>query len=60
MRFRVIEKTNEKARYIEQKLKVLKDFCIKPKKKDKEKLYACNSEIEVDQICRRIIMEGLG
>ena len=33
---------------------------FKDKKKDKEKLYACNSEIEVDQICRRIIMEGLG
>ena len=60
MRFRVIEKTNEKSRYIARKLNLLKEFHIKPKKKDKEKLFACNSEIEADQICRRIIMEGLG
>lgn len=60
MHFKVIEITSAKKRYIEKKLNMLKDFCIKPKKKDREKLLACNSEIEVDQVCRRIIMEGLG
>lgn len=60
MHFKVIKITSDKEKYIEKKLEMIKDFRIKLKKKDKEILYACNSEIEVDQICRRIIMEGLG
>ena len=60
MHFKVIKITSDKEKYIEKKLEMIKDFRIKLKKKDKEKLNACNSEIEVDQICRRIIMEGLG
>lgn len=60
MHFKVIKITSDKEKYIEKKLEMIKDFRIKLKKKDKEKLYACNSKIEVDQICRRIIMEGLG
>lgn len=60
MHFKVIKITSDKEKYIEKKLEMIKDFRIKLKKKDKEKLYACNSEIEVDRICRRIIMEGLG
>lgn len=60
MHFKVIKITSDKEKYIEKKLEMIKDFRIKLKKKDKEKLYSCNSEVEVDQICRRIIMEGLG
>ena len=50
MHFKVIKITSDKEKYIEKKLEMIKDFRIKLKKKDKEKLYACNSEIEVDQI----------
>ena len=59
MRYKVSRKTTAKKQYIVKKLKMLKEFCIKITPKDMEKFNLSKSEIEVDQIFRRIVLEGL-
>ena len=59
MRYKVISIMSRKEMYIAKKLDLISDFCIVVSSCDLDKLYASKSEIEADNICRRIIREGL-
>lgn len=49
----------ELSKYIEYKLEILKDFCIEPSGEELLKMRRCTTETQVDNICRRLLIDAL-